>query len=178
LLIVDNVYIQEAGPFAITEAPAFPVVLDGGESIYVEVTFTPDAEGFFEAVMRIISNASKVPPGPSIPYALQGTGVEDLTPADMMLDLIALYDEAIADETLYGRNRGQSGETTDAVFRDMLVDIYDLIVAGNDGKACRALSKAMLRIDGASAPPDLVFGPDADVVYSKLAAVFNALECD
>jgi hypothetical protein len=146
----------------------------------VEVTFTPEvvAENPVEAVMLISSNASNDPPGPSIPYALQGTGVEDLDPANTMLDLIAFYDEAIADETLYGRNRGQSGATTDAVFGDMLADIYQLIVAGNDGKACRALSKAMLRIDGASSPPDLVFGPDADVVYSKLAAVFNVLECD
>jgi hypothetical protein len=179
-LLIEDIYIEGTGPFTITEAPNFPDLLPlaPGESIYVEVTFTPGAEGLEEGVMRILSNASNIPPGPNIPYGLQGTGVADLTPEQMMLDLIDYYDTAIADESLWGKSRGQSGTSTDALFRDMLVDIYDLIVAGNDPKACRALSKAMLRIDGASSPPDLVFGPSADVVYSKLAAVFNALECD
>ncbi len=58
-------------------------------------------------------------------------------------------------------------------------DMMDnLIVAGNDGEACRASTKAMFRIDGANSPPDLVFGSGADVVYGKLGVVFNALECD
>ena len=178
-LTVESVFLEdETGPFEITASPTYPWYVAPGDNGYIEVTFSADKEGFVEGIMRIISNASNIPPGGNIPYALQGTGVADLTPEQMMLDLIDYYDTAIADESLWGKSRGQSGTSTDAVFRDMLVDIYDLIVAGNDPKACRALSKAMLRIDGASSPPDLVFGPSADVVYSKLAAVFNALECD
>ena len=73
-LILESVYIEEAGPFTITYGPAFTADIAPDESVYVEVTFMLGAEGLFEKVMRIISNASNIPPGTDIPCALRGMG--------------------------------------------------------------------------------------------------------
>ena len=178
-LIVGDVFIEGgSGPFTITEAPTFPIPVVPGESIYVEVTFTPGAEGLFEEIMRINSNASNIPPGPSIPYALQGTGVGVAPePEDLIAAAIAFYDEQIAAGQIIGLGPGRSGNAQEQLFRNTLTDIEALILEGDDQAACRSLQKAILRIDGASPPPDKVGGPAVSELHSMLLYLMNALGC-
>lgn len=152
--------------------PYFEVVVD--DQFYVEVIFTPQVEGMLTADLNVSSDAANYP---QLNIPLQGEGIPAQTPDEMMLEVIDFYDEAIAEGWLSGRARGQSGATTATMFREMLVDVYELIVAGNDNKACRELSKVLVRIDGASSPPDLVDGSVRGAVYNMLVEVGVALEC-
>jgi hypothetical protein len=176
-LILDNVTIEGTGDFTITEPPLSPVV-PPGTSVYVEVTFAPSAEGLIEGVMRILSNASNIPPGPNIPYALQGTGVGVAPePEDLIAAAIAFYDEQIAAGQIIGLGPGRSGNAQEQLFRNTLTDIEALILEGDDQAACRSLQKAILRIDGASPPPDKVGGPAVSELHSMLLYLMNALGC-
>lgn len=177
-LIIEDSYLQDGtDSFEITDQPSLPTVVPPfSDYVIVEVTFNPGAEGLHEDVMRIVSNASNVPPD-GIPYTLEGTGVAEQTPADMMDAVIDFYDYAKAEYLLYGGYRGKStNQDRPDIFREMLVDVHSLIEV-YDQEACRELSKVMVRVDGVESPPDLISGFLDEVFYGKLTQVFVALEC-
>ena len=59
------------GGFSVTSAPDLPIIIPGGESEEVEVTFTPPSLGAHEAFLYIFSNA----PGNHTYVNLFGVGV-------------------------------------------------------------------------------------------------------
>ena len=182
-LIVDNVFIADAGPFAVTDAPAFPAVFDVGESIYVEVTFTPGSEGLAEGIMKILSNASNVPPGANISYALQGTGVAYVpTPEERMDALIDYFDANSAPPapTICGLGPGNSASAKLRIFGRMLDTAADLIALGAYAypAACDELERAYLRSDGESPPKDYIDCEGGVIVNAMIAEVMDAIDCE
>ena len=178
-LTVNNVYLEEVtGPFAITAAPFFPAYLQPGESIYVEVTFAPGAEGLFEGVMRIVSDASNVPPGGNIPYNLRGVGVAfEPPPEELMQAVLDFYASGIADGSIYGLGSGGAPSSHIRVFGNMLDAADDLIAAGDFAGACQQLDHAVVKSDGASPPPDFIAGTSVPALNSMLLDVLAALGC-
>ena len=177
-LTVDNVYIEEAGAFTITDAPSFPARVAPGESIYVEVAFAPGAEGLFEGVMRILSDASNIPPGTNIPYGLQGMGtVFEPPPDELMQAVMDAYAAGVADGTIYGLGNGNAPASHLRVFGNMLDAADDLIAAGDYAGACAQLDHAVVKSDGASSPPDFIGGTGVPALNAMLVDVMNALGC-
>ena len=177
-LTLEPVFLEDAPAFSITEQPSYPAYVAPGDSIYVEVTFTPGAEGLAEGVMRIITNASNIPPGGNIPYALRGVGIEGTPdPLQLMNEAIDFYDEQINIGQIVGLGPGNSGNSKERIFGKMLDDISVLIEAGDYNEACRSLNKAILRIDGQSQPRDMLAGPALDTLHAMLLSVINALGC-
>jgi len=178
-LTVDNVYIEETtGPFAITEAPAFPARVQPGESVYVEVAFAPGGEGLFEGVMRIISDASNIPPGGDISYNLRGMGVAfEPPPEELMQAVLDFYAAGIADGTIYGVGSGGAPASHIRVFGNMLDAADDLIAAGDIEGACSQIDHAVAKSDGLPQPPDFLGGSGVSALNSMLLDVLDALGC-
>lgn len=179
-LIVDEVVLEDvSGPFTISQNPAYPAYIDAGDSVYVEVTFAPDAVGFFEGVMTVYSNASNDPPGAHIPYGLQGMGIAYEPPADELMTLVMdFYADALADGSIYGLGGGgASAGAHIRVFGNMLDAADDLIAAGDYEGACAQLDHAVVKSDGANSPPDFIGGPGVSSLNSMLLDVMSALGC-
>jgi hypothetical protein len=176
-LTIDNVYIEEAGPFTITEAPAFPAYVAPGESVYVEVSFAPGAEGLFEGVMRILSNGL-IPPGEDIHYNLRGMGVAfEPPPEELMQAVLDLYAAGIADGSIYGVGSGGAPASHVRVFGNMLDAADDLIAAGDYAGACQQLDHAVAKSDGLGQPPDFLGGTGVPPLNAMLLDVMDTLGC-
>lgn len=176
-LMVDEVYIEDVDPFTITDEPSYPQSLGRGESIYVEVTFTPPAEGLFEGVMRIATNAT-IPPGTDIHYALQGMGIAYEPPPDELMQAVMdYYDAGLTDGSIYGLGSGNAHKSRVRVFGNMLDAADDLIAAGDYEGACKQLWDAVLKSDGEKPPPDFIGGPGVSALNSMLLDVLEALGC-
>ncbi len=76
---------QETSFFSITSAPATPLIIPGGESINVEITFAPTAVGFYDAFLLTYSNA----PGNYYYAPLEGNCVIP-TPSAILLGSIGV----------------------------------------------------------------------------------------
>ena len=178
-LFVSDVYIEDAtGPFVIVDSSVIPALLSPGESVYVEVVFSPGDEGFFEGVMRIFSNASNDPPGTVIYYGLQGMGVGyEPPPGELMALVMGFYAEGLADGSIYGLGNGNAQVAHERVFGNMLDAADDLIAAGDYAAACSQLEHAALKSDGMDAPPDFMGGPGVSSLNSMLIDIMVALGC-
>jgi hypothetical protein len=176
-LALSNVFMGAGSSFAITNAPAFPLDLRPGESIYVEVVFGPGAEGFFEGVMKIISDAI-YPPGGDIDYNLRGMGIAfEPPPEEMMQGVLDFYAAGIADGTIYGVGSGGAPASHIRVFGNMLDAADDLIAAGDFAGACQQLDHAVAKSDGLPQPPDFLEGSGVSALNAMLLDVMNALGC-
>jgi hypothetical protein len=175
-LLLNGVFVEAGSPFTMTEAPTFPQYLTPGESVYVEVAFAPGAEGLFDGVMRIQSNAS-YPPGTDIHYALRGMGVDDEPPGDLMAPVIDFYDAGIADGTIYGLGSGRAAAARVRIFGRMLDAADDYIADGDYVEACGQLNSAVVRSDGEPRPPDFLGGEGVPALNAMLLDVMDALGC-
>ena len=176
-LELNSVYLEGGSPFTIVSALSLPQVLAPGESIYVEVSFEPGAEGFFEGVMRIQSNAN-MPPGTDIHYNLRGMGVLfEPPPAELMQGVLDFYAAGIADGSIYGVGSGGAPGSHVRVFGNMLDAADDLIAAGDYAGACMQLDHAVAKSDGLPQPPDFLGGTGVSALNAMLLDVMDALGC-
>jgi hypothetical protein len=162
------------GAFNVTSAPDVPVIIPGGESREVEVTFTPADLGAHEAILYIFSNA----PGNHTYINLSGVGVpEEPEPGEVMADLIDSVEAYVDDGTLMGNGPGGSASGRLKAFRNMLNAANDHIEDGNYALACEQLQDAKDRVDGFHPPPDFVVGPARAEVEAMIAEVMAELGC-
>ncbi|MEA3242061.1 MAG: SBBP repeat-containing protein, partial [Pseudomonadota bacterium] len=66
-----------------------------------------------------------------------------VTPGDMMEKAIEFYEEHLADGTIYGLGSGDADTAHEQLFGRMLDNVYELILAGDEAGACKALSKVV-----------------------------------
>ena len=175
VVYIIEIIDDDTGAFSITAAPNIPLVIHGGESAYVEVTFTPSDLGAHEAFLHIYSNA----PGNSTYVNLFGVGVSEYQdPEELMTRLLDFFDAAVAEGSLYG-----TGPPWWATWRLMwfgytLNWAAALIESGQDDMACWVLGFALKRADGERPPRDLVAGPATEELADMILAIMDALGCE
>jgi YVTN family beta-propeller protein len=98
-------------------------------------------------------------------------------PAVTIAEVIALFDQAVADGTLVGQGSGASAQARLNALRNMLVAASDLLEQGDVDAACGQLRDVANRTDGASPPPDLVQGPAAPDLFDAVTALREGLGC-
>ena len=175
----DNPTSCTACDFTVTAiSHPLPMETPTGQTIDVEVTFTPSALGSREAFLFIQSNDSIPPPGPQAFIPLTGLGVEATNPAgELMADLLAFFNASVTDGLLTGSGPGGSAPHRLKAFKNMLKASSDLIKAHAYDLACTQLQDVLNRADGLTPPPDFIGGPNMDELISMIAEVRNALVC-
>jgi hypothetical protein len=98
-------------------------------------------------------------------------------PAVTIAEVIALFDQAVADGTLVGQGPGNSAQYRLNALRNMLIAASDLLDQGDVDAACRQLRDVANRTDGAFAPPDFVQGPAAPTLFDAVTAARKSLGC-
>ena len=79
--------------FSLTSVPALPCTLAYGESADVEVTFSPSAEGYLDAVLQVVSDD---PTNGTVAVPIGGMGVRtEIPPLEQVSMILDFYDESI-----------------------------------------------------------------------------------
>ncbi|GAF78455.1 unnamed protein product, partial [marine sediment metagenome] len=160
-LMVTSINFQtgSSSEFSITPAQTFPIYIHPPNGlphfIEVEVTFAPFAIGNVAATLEILSND---PNTEAVIVSLTGTGVAHEEPPVSVADILAFFDESVADNTLIGDGPGKSAEKRLNALRNMIEAAGDLIDEGYFAEACQQLSDAYKKTDGLPKPPDFVIG--------------------
>lgn len=165
--------------FAVTYiSQPLPMEHPAGDTLDVEVTFTPSALGRREAFLFVQSNDSVGLPGTEAWIPLIGFGVDASSPpGGLMADLLAFFDAAVADGSLTGSGSGSSAPHRLKAFRNMLQASSDLIEAHAYDLACTQLQDALNHSDGLAPPPDFVDGTGRGDLAAGIVEVMSALGC-
>jgi hypothetical protein len=177
-LTIETISVDDpGGTFVCTDCPTSGlIILPGGTSMEVNVTFTPPDAGPFSANLHVLSDAE-----PShLYFPLNGEGcIDDCTNAgELMADTIAFFNDAVADGTLDG-----DGPTDRAAgnrlraFGNMLDSANELIELGEVDLACDQLLSAYRKADGEAPPPDFVNGESQEQLAGMLLDVMGDLGC-
>jgi len=161
--------------FAITMAPALPALVLSGAWVDVEVTFSPSSDGYASAVLEIESND---PINPGVSVDLCGGGIAAAPPTVTIDDILAFFDQSVADGTLFGNGPGKSARGRIKAMRNKLKATGDLIDGGYIEQACRQLLNAYQRCDGLRRPPEFVAGPAAPTLAHMILDLMVGLGCE
>jgi PKD repeat protein len=158
--------------FEITVDPSGATILPG-DSVDVEVVFTPTAEGYVTNMLQITSDD---PAFPSIEIPLGGVGVLNEQPPEAYIAAIRQFlNDAVADGAITGEGSGNSAEKRINALGNMLDAVGDLILAGEYELAYNQLESIYRKIDGQSNPPDFVSGPGVAELAQQVEALLDAL---
>ncbi len=177
-LTVTDIALQVGGSndFAVACAAALPVVLQGGQSLDVAITFTPSTAETVYATLEILSDDLDED---LIEVALSGTGLETASgPAEQMEQILAFFDKAVEDGTLRGNGRRWIAAMRLRMFRFMLIRAGYLIDKEMYRASCWQLRYTYRRTDGMRWPRDLVVGESAPELASMLKELMVGLECE
>ena len=94
-----------------------------------------------------------------------------------MSALIAQYEEAVEDGTLFCFGPGNSAAGRLKAFGNMLDSADDLVQIGYYEQACSQLTSAYNRSDSDFPPPDFVYGQALGDIKDSIELVFDALNC-
>lgn len=156
LLFIYEIVLLGSLDFGITSAPNFPILVNPGDWIILEVVFTPSSTGQQTATVEITSDD---PEKPTVQVSLVGEGVPQGAPPASVADILAFYDASVADGALVGCGPGGSAEGRLNALRNMIEAAGDLIEDGSFEEACQQLLDAYRRCDGLPRPPEFVAGP-------------------
>ena len=163
------------GAFSLEGPPALPLTLAFAETLDIQLAFAPQASGAAAAELLIDSDD---PDTPQAGVALSGTGMAtELPPAEQIADILAFYDDAIAQGTLVGTGRRRAARRRPRALRHKLVAIGRRIRHERLNRACRQLFRLSRRIDGVSPPPDFVQGPALGELAAKVRTLSDTLAC-
>jgi hypothetical protein len=158
-ITVSDIALQtdDGDAFAVSYDGALPIVLRAGRSVDVTITFTPTLAELASAALVIQSDDVDEA---SIEVQLSGTGVENVTdPAEKMEQILAFFDKAVEEGTLYGTGRHRRAAAMRLkTFRFMLLRADRLINRGYYWTASWHLRNACRFSDGKPWPMDLVAG--------------------
>jgi hypothetical protein len=166
--------VGSSGDFRFVSIPSLPITLRPGETLDVDVAFSPTDIGPTAAVLRIASNdpnhlVTAVP--------LSGTGVQNDTPVSFLVNLLEWFDASVANGTLVGNGNGNSAGGRLGALRNMLEAAGTLIENAYYPEACDQLQDAHRRADGIEPPPDFVKG-SAAALLGEIAALRAQLGCE
>lgn len=142
--------------FSLVSSPPVPFIVVQGETVEVEVAFSPSAAGYVTSVLEIESTDSLTPVHEIF---LGGVGVDTQPEPVTIQAILEFYDASIEAGTLDGTGPTDSSRKTKLkVFRFMLVAAGTLIESGYFGWACHVLERTFIRSDGLLRPKDFVQG--------------------
>jgi len=164
-----------SGDFAVTVNPT-GTILQPGDSLDVEVEFTPGSAGYAAATLQITSDDSVCP---LIEVPLGGVGVSvEQPPEEQVALILAFMHAAAAEGSLTGEDPdGSAGNRLNAL-HNMIEASGDLIADGAYDEACAQLAAALQKCDGQSSPPDFVSGEAAPVLKLMIEELRAALGCE
>jgi hypothetical protein len=104
-----------------------------------------------------------------------GVGQEE--PPVSVADILAFFDESVANGTLYGYGPGKSADGRLNALRNQIEAAGDLIDDGALEDACQQLLNAYERCDGLLRPPEFVAGPAAATLAGMILDLMGELGC-
>ncbi|MBW2122122.1 MAG: choice-of-anchor D domain-containing protein, partial [Deltaproteobacteria bacterium] len=94
-LSVDSIAFQDgsSSDFSIASGPGAPTEVPPGETLYVEVMYTPSSLGTSSAHLEIKSDDSAEP---TVVVTLSGTGLEtEIPPGEQVAEILEFFDESV-----------------------------------------------------------------------------------
>jgi len=176
LTIADIAFLENDGnDFSATYGMELPIVLQGGQSLDVMITYTPSTAETVSAVLEIQSDDLDEA---LIEVELSGTGIENQSgPAEKMEEILAFFDWAVEEGSLYGSGHGRSAEMQLKAFRNMLRRADFFIEKGMFRASCWQLRNAYMRTDGLRRPKDFVAGQAAAELAYLIKDMMDSMEC-
>jgi hypothetical protein len=157
--------LSGSADFAITSI--VPDTVSPDDDVDIQITFTPSAVGYVAADLIINGAAAS---------SLGGVGVSIEPPPPVSIaDILAFFDESVADGTLVGNGPGKSADGRRNALRNMIEAAGDLIEDGAIEEAWQQLLDAYQRCDGLDRPPEFVAGTAAPTLAGMILDLIAAL---
>jgi hypothetical protein len=156
-------------------AVTLPLAIPTNTTADLTVTFEPTLEGMFYSELSLTTNDGDET-FLAIPIAGEGV-IIPVPPAEQIAEILAFIDASVANGTLEGDGRGNSGNGRLGALRNMIRAAGEDITLGDIQSACTQLDDAYDRTDGLSPPPDFVSGPAADDLAEKIVLLQETLGC-
>jgi beta propeller repeat protein len=173
-LTISDVALQGAGSPAFSIGAAATLIAPGG-TLDIPVSFAPTSAGTAHASLTITSDDLDEA---VVRVALSGHGVVlPEPPLQQIAELLAFFDNSVANGSLSGNGPGNSAAGRLNALRNMIDAAGDLIQDGSIAKACGQLRAAYLRTDGVPQPPEFVTGTAAAELALRISRVREALGC-
>jgi beta propeller repeat protein len=176
-LTVSDVSLSSGstGEFSITSVPLIPYVIAPGDTVDVELSFTPSETSSYSDALQIISSD---PERGLVEIPLNGVGVViEVPPGEQIALILIFFDESEADGTLSGNGPGGSAQGRMGALRNMIEATGDLIEMGSIVEACEQLQDILKRTDGNPRPPDFVTGVAALELTAQIQTLIDSLSC-
>jgi hypothetical protein len=159
--------------FNVTSNPSGQSV-QPNETVDVEITFSPIAEGISSAILEISSDI----PNPTVEVQLSGNGVsaED-PPNEQITNILDFIEESVDEGTLTGIGNGNSAGNRLNALINMIEAAGDLIEAGDLDDACGQLMAAYKKCDGLPRPPDFVDGDSRAELAQLILNLMASMGC-
>ena len=176
-LAILSVTLDDDGDGAFALGEFTPVAaLEAGDSIDVDVTFTPTEVGQYLGAINVRSNDRDTL---NVPVQLTGEGASpsgEPTARELMDDLLEVVDAAVADGSLEGKGRCRHARRAHLrIFLRTLQRVSAALDRDRLSNACHLLRGADRRSDGG--PNDAVQGPALEEVNGLINDVRAALDC-
>jgi len=94
-----------------------------------------------------------------------------------MPDIIAFYNQSVADGSLEGNGQGNSAENKLDVFGEMLAKAEAMIDDGNLNAACNNLRTIYEKCNGDPDPKDFIGGESTSELASNTLNLMESIEC-
>jgi hypothetical protein len=152
-------------------ASTLPVDLNGGSSMDISIYFSP-VDLYVEETDTLVITSSDTD-SPVLEVDLYGTGVEDLTLPEPIIDL----KKFIAENEALGNLSSNGPEGKAIAFKDMLTAAGTFMNNGQIEAACGKLNALYKKTDGLPAPKDFLVGPAASELAGYISALMSDLGC-
>jgi hypothetical protein len=173
LRISSVVLTTGSSDFTPVNPPPSGTAIQPGSVYHMGVSFTPSAEGFVTAVLEVQwtngeSGTSTV--------ALAGIGVTATPTPPTVEDVLAEFDERVANGALYGSGSGNSAEGRLGALRNMIAQGGTYLDQGEVALAVAQLEAVLALCDADFPPPDFVAGAAAAELHDMIEELIAALE--
>lgn len=161
--------------FSLANSPPVPFIVVPGETVEVEVAFTPSAAGYVTALLEIESTDSL-----NLVHEvfLGGVGVDTQPEPVTIQAILDFFDDSVAAGTIQGRgHRPRLKRIRLMSMRGMLVAAGKFIEREKIGVACGVLKRAYKRCDGEPWPPDFIIGEARPQLADMILDLGESLGC-
>ena len=175
---VDGLGFQAGGSadFSLPNSPPVPFIVVPGDTVEVEVAFSPSAAGYVTAVLQIESTDSL---NPVHEVFLGGLGVDTQPEPVTIQAILDFCDASIEAGTLDGTGPSDRARRAKRkVFRFILVAAGTLIEGGYYGWACRVAERGFIRSDGLPRPRDFVDGAARPELNGMIGQLMADMGCE
>ena len=161
--------------YSMVDAPPVPFIVIPGETVEVEVAFSPSAAGYVTAVLAVESTDSL---NHVHGVFLGGVGVDTPPEPVTLQPILHFFAASVATGTLDGTGSNDRVKRSQLrVFRFILVAAGTLIEGGYMGWACHVLERAFIRSDGLPRPNDFVEGDARSELNGMIGQLMADMGC-